>query len=41
MSPKGVIHVYDSVPELHSDYKSNLVAEIASEDFEFDESTDF
>ena len=41
MSPKGVIHVYDSAPELHSDYKSNLVADIASEDFEFDESTDF
>jgi hypothetical protein len=41
MSPKGVIHVFDSAPELHSDYKSNLVADIASEDFEFDESTDF
>jgi hypothetical protein len=41
MSPKGVIHVYESVPELHSNYKSAQVALIASEDFEFGEDSDF
>ena len=41
MSPKGVIHVYESVPELHSNYKSAQVALIASEDFEFGEDSNF
>jgi len=41
MSPKGVIHVDESVPELHSNYKSAQVAHIASEDFEFGEDSNF
>jgi hypothetical protein len=38
MSPKGVITVFESVPELHSDFKAKMAAAItAGEDEDFDE----